>query len=228
MNKPLIVITGASSGIGAATARTFSTAGYPVGLVARNLKAIKALGLNNAVCEVADVTDFNALSKAITSIKKEFGPVACLINNAGYAKGGEFCELPQEADFNMVNTNILGLINATKLVLPDMRLHQLGTIINISSVADRKARPNLATYAATKAAVKSLSESLRVANAKHNVRVCCIAPGKIDTPMLISGQLDPTDAINVDQFANMVLWVYQQPQNICVRDLEVAPTVYEP
>lgn len=222
-----IIITGASSGIGAALAVVFSKAGYNLGLIARNSHAMHQLNLPNTICESADVTNYFALENTIHIIKNKLGPISCLINNAGYAKGGEFCDIAQIDDMNTVNVNVLGLINATKLILPDMRKQQGGTIINISSVADRKPRPNLATYAATKAAVKSLSESLRVANAKYGIRVCNIAPGKINTPMLIAGELGTEDAINAEEFAKMVLWVYQQPPKICIRDLEVAPTAYE-
>ena len=111
-----------------------------------------------------------------------------------------------------------------------MRERKSGTIINISSVADRNARPNGATYAATKAAVKSLSESLRMANAKYGIRICNLAPAKIKTPLLqqVQPNEDHNQIINADNLARAALWIYQQPQAICVRDLVFAPTYYEP
>ena len=121
----------------------------------------------------------------------------------------------------------MGVINGIELVLPGMRERKTGTIINISSIADRHPRPNIAIYAATKAAVKSLSESLRVANAKYGIRVCNLAPAKIKTPMLISANLNDNQIIPVEDLAKAVLWIYEQPQTICVRDLVFAPTYYE-
>jgi NADP-dependent 3-hydroxy acid dehydrogenase YdfG len=89
MNKSLIIITGASSSIGAAIAKIFSDAGYPLGLLARNLDAMKELNLPNTLCVSVDVTDFDALQKAIRQCEQKFGTVDCLINNAGFAKGGD-------------------------------------------------------------------------------------------------------------------------------------------
>lgn len=228
MNKPLIIITGASSGIGAAMAQIFSAAGYPLGLFARNLDAMEKLNLPNTICLSVDVTDINALQNAIKIAETKFSSVDCLINNAGFAKGGDFTELNHVDHMNIVNVNIQSVINGIEVVLPGMRERKTGTIINISSVADRHARPNLATYAATKAAIKSLSESLRMANAKYGIRICNLAPAKIMTPMLIAANLDDNQTIPAEDLAKAALWVYQQPQTICVRDLVFAPTYYEP
>lgn len=228
MNRPLVIITGASSGIGAALAKIFSAAGYPLGLFSRNKEAMEKLNLPNSICLGVDVTDINAFKNAVEVAENKFGTIDCLINNAGVAKGGDFLEVSHADQLNMVNVNLIGVINSIEIVLPDMRKRNTGTIINISSLSDRHPRPNIATYAATKAAVKSLSESLRVANAKFGIRVCNLAPAKIDTPMLIPSSLTENQIIPVDNFAEVVLWVYQQPQTICVRDLVFAPTYYEP
>jgi NADP-dependent 3-hydroxy acid dehydrogenase YdfG len=228
MNKSLIIITGASSGIGAAIAKVFSDAGYPLGLLARNLDAMKKLNFPNALCISVDVTDFDSLKKAIQQCEEKFGAVDCLINNAGFAKGGEFTELDHADHLKTVNINLQGVINGIEAVLPGMREKKTGTIINISSVADRNPRPQIATYAATKAAVKSLTESLRMANAKYGIRICNLAPAKIMTPMLISANLNDNQIIPAEDLAKAVLWIYQQPQTICVRDLVFAPTFYEP
>ena len=227
MSKPLIVITGASSGIGKSLAQIFARAGYSLGLIARNINAMQELNLSNAVCELADVTNFDALANAIHNIENKLGATDCLINNAGYAKGGDFTELSNDEHQNTIKVNVLGVINGIEIVLPAMRERKSGTIINISSVADRHSRPNISTYAASKAAVKSLSESLRQANAKYGIRICNIAPAKILTPMLMASQLDQTQVIAPEDFAKAVLWVYEQPQMICIRDLVVAPTFYE-
>lgn len=109
-----------------------------------------------------------------------------------------------------------------------MRQRKQGTIINTSSVADRNPRPNLAVYAATKAAVRSLTESLRMANAQYGIRICSLTPAKIRTPMLISSTLPASEVVEPDEVARAALWMYEQPQTICIRDLVIAPTSYEP
>ncbi len=228
MPKPLVLITGASSGIGAAMAKVFSNAGYCLGLLARNLEAMEKLNLPDVHCISVDVTDFSSLKKAIQQCEEKFGAVDCLINNAGFAKGGEFTEIAHADHFNTVNINLLGVINGIEIVLPGMRKRKTGTIINISSVADRNSRPQIATYAATKAAIKSLSESLRMDNAKYGIRICNLAPAKILTPMLMAANLTDNQVIPAEDLAKAALWMYQQPQTICVRDLVFAPTYYEP
>ncbi len=227
MNKPLVIITGASSGIGAAMAKIFSHAQYPLGLIARNKDAMEKLNLPNTICLSADVTNINALKTAIQSAEEKFGPVDCLINNAGFAKNIDFTETTHDDHLNMVNINLVGALNGIEIVLPGMRERKTGTIINISSLADRHPRPNAATYAATKAAVKSLAESLRAANGKYGIRVCNLAPAKINTPMLTAVNLDPHQAIPAEDLARAALWMYQQPQTICIRDMVFAPTHYE-
>jgi NADP-dependent 3-hydroxy acid dehydrogenase YdfG len=227
MDRPFVVITGASSGIGANIAKLFSKMGYRLGLLARNLDEMEALKLPHTVCAPADVSTYSAVKKVVAQMENNFGSIDCLINNAGFAKGGDFTELSHDEHEQTVKVNLLGVINCIEAILPGMRSQKSGTIINISSVADRNARPSLATYAATKAAVKSLSESLRVANAKYGIRVCNIAPAKIKTPMLIQSNLNDEEVIDAEDMAKVVLWMYEQPKNICIRDIVIAPTAYE-
>jgi NADP-dependent 3-hydroxy acid dehydrogenase YdfG len=174
-----------------------------------------------------DVTDRDAFQAAVQHAEEKFGPVDCLINNAGFASAGDFAEIAHADHIQMLDVNITGVINGIETVLPGMRERKQGTIINVSSIADRNARPNIAVYAASKAAVKSLSESLRMANAKYGIRICNLAPAKILTPMLIVAKLNDNQAIAAEDLAKAALWMYQQPQTICVRDLVFAPTSYE-
>lgn len=227
-NIPLVVITGASSGIGAATAELFSKAGFCLALLARNKQAMESLDLKDALCIETDVTDLGQVKSAISKAETHFGPVDCLINNAGFAQGGAFGSLTHEAHERTIQVNVMGVLNSIEAVLPGMQERHQGTIINISSVADRSCRPNIATYAASKAAVKSLTESLRSANAKYGIRFCNVAPAKIKTPLMMKAQLSEDQVIQPEQMAETLLWVYQQPHSICIRDLVIAPTAYEP
>ena len=228
-SKKLVVITGASSGIGAALARLFSGLGYPIALMARNLEAMDQLNLPNSLCQSVDITDQAAFNNAVKNAENHFGEVDCLINNAGFAvERGDFLDTGNADIEKMMQTNILGVIHGMQSVLPAMRKRKTGTIINISSLADRNPRPHLTVYAATKAAVKSLSESQRVANAQYNIRICHMAPAKILTPMWVRVNMHDQISISADDFAKTVLWVYQQPQNICIQDLVFVPTQYAP
>ncbi|MGB6976784.1 MAG: SDR family oxidoreductase [Gammaproteobacteria bacterium] len=226
--KPLVVVTGASSGIGAAIARVFSAIGYSLALLARRIEPMQKLNLPQTHCLAVDVTDAQAFRQAINHIENQLGPIDCLINNAGFVKAGDFTEVSHADNENTVKVNLLGVMNGIEAVLPGMRKRGVGTIINISSVADRKARPQLPTYAATKAAVRSLSESLRVANAKYGIRICNLAPAKTLTPMLVSANLKDGEVIKAEDVANAVLYMYQLPPTVCIRDLVIAPTCYEP
>jgi len=227
MEKPLVILTGASSGIGAGIATLFSKEGYSLGLFARHLDALEKLNLPNSICQAVDVTDLDAFKKALIKAENNFGPVDCLINNAGFGVSGEFTEHTHTEHEKMININFLGVVNCIESILPDMQKRKSGTIINISSIADRVARPKLVTYAATKAAIKSLSESLRSANAKFGIRVCNVAPGKVLTPLLIQANLNDDKTIGTESIAKTVLWIYEQPQNICIRDIVIANTYYE-
>ncbi len=227
MNKPLIIITGASSGIGAEVAKAFSHAGYCLGLLARNMKAMEDLQLPNAICIATDVVDANGVNYAISQAESQFGPVDCLINNAGFSQHGEFTHIAHAEHERMVTVNFLGVINGIEAVLPGMQQRKSGTIINVSSLADRHPRPQAATYAATKAGVKSLSDSLRMANAKYGIRICNVAPAKIKTPMIQLSSLSDDQTISAENMAKTILWIYEQPKTICIRDMVIAPTYYE-
>lgn len=227
MNYPVIVITGASAGIGKSLAEVFARAGYPLGLIARQIKPIQAFNLSNVFCVAADVSKYSEFKEALEKIENSLGPIDCLINNAGFAKGGDFNTLTPEEHATTLEVNLLGVIHGMQCMLPQMQARKKGTIINISSVADRKSRPTFASYAAAKAGVKSLSESLRQANAKFNIRICNVAPALVLTPMLIREKISPENTIAVEDFAKTILWIYEQPQSICIRDMVVAPTFYE-
>jgi len=240
MSKKLVVITGASSGIGQQVAQDLSAQGYPLLLLARRVDRLEALGLPNTLCKQVDVTDLAAFQAAVAEAETEFGPVDCLINNAGVM----LLSLVEEQDPNewktMLDVNVLGVLNGINTVLKAMISRQEGTIINISSIAGRKTFPNHAAYCATKFAVHALTENIREESAKHNVRLVTIAPGPVETELLghtssseikdgyqswkesIGGALSPKDV------SDAILFAYQQPQNVCVREIVIAPTKQEP
>lgn len=238
-HKPLVVITGASSGIGAAAAKAFSQEGHPLLLIARRLERMQALELPNTLCEQVDVTDRFAVSAAVQKAEDQYGPVDCLVNNAGVMLLGQAHEQdPTEWD-RMIDVNIKGVLAGVHAVLPHMIERKKGTIINVSSVAGRKTFPNHAVYCGTKFAVHAMTENMREEAAKHQVRFITVAPGVVETELLghttseeikdgykdwkktVGQVLLPADV------AKSILFAYQQPQYICVRELVLVATGQE-
>lgn len=236
MKKNLVVITGASSGIGAATAVAFSQAGYPLLLLARRLEKLKTLNLPNTICEKVDVTDLPAMRDAIAKAESIYGHTDCLINNAGVLLLGNV-ETQNPAEWqNMLNINVMGVLNGVGIVLNEMIKRKGGTIINVSSIAGRSAFPDHAVYCATKFAVHGLTETIRQETAQHNVRLITISPGIVETEVLnhttsqkivddyknYKKQIEVT--INSEDVARSILFAYSQPQNVCIREIILAPT----
>ncbi|MEI6623314.1 MAG: SDR family oxidoreductase, partial [Actinomycetes bacterium] len=155
--RGLIAITGASSGIGAALARSFAADGHSVLLMARRVQKLEALGLPNAVCAKVDVADFDAVSNAVAQAQDRLGPLDAMINNAGLMQLGPI-EAQDPAEWRaMLDTNVLGVLNGCRVALDSMLARESGTIINISSIAGRKTFPNHAAYVGTKFAVHGIS-----------------------------------------------------------------------
>ena len=233
MAGPLVVVTGASSGIGLAVARAFSKEGHAVLLVARHMKPVDGLPADRTTYAAADVVDYAALEKAIRAAEQKFGKTACLVNNAGLADARAFTEVEPAAYSHEIDVNLKGVMNGAKAVLADMAKAGAGTIINISSVSDRKTAPVAVGYTASKYAVRAVSESLREALGKNGVRVINVAPGYVKTnihaSMGISFEeyckaLGNPDFMSADQLAEIVLFCWKLPPSICVRDIVVAPT----
>jgi NADP-dependent 3-hydroxy acid dehydrogenase YdfG len=240
MSKSLIVITGASSGIGEATARKLSAEGHPLLLLARRIERLEALNLPNAMCRKVDVTDAEAFSAAVKEAEAQFGPVDCLINNAGMMLLGLAHDQDPAEWKTMFDVNVMGLLNGIHVVLADMKARQHGTVINISSIAGRKTFPSHAAYCGTKFAVHAITENIREEVADDNVRFITIAPGAVETELLshttsndikdgyeewkegMGGVIAPSD------IANAISYAYQQPQNLCIREIVLAATRQQP
>jgi len=179
------VITGASSGIGEATARALTADGYRAALLARRLDRIETLARelgDGAVAVEADVLDRDSILAAARRVQEDLGRVDILVNNAGVMLLGPFsAELSGEYR-RMIETNLLGSITATEVFLKQLVADGGGDLINLSSVAGRTARPGNAVYAATKWGVNGWSESLRQ-QLQPDVRVIVIEPGAVATEL---------------------------------------------
>jgi NADP-dependent 3-hydroxy acid dehydrogenase YdfG len=240
MDKELIIITGASSGIGLATAKAFHDKGYPLLLLARRLEKFRALEGKNVLCKKVDVTDLEGFKHAVLEAESKFGPAGCLINNAGIMLLG----LIQSQDPNewkqMYDVNVMGVLNGMHIVLPGMIQRKKGTIINVSSVAGRFTFPNHAAYCGTKYAVHAITESVRKEVAKYNVRLVIVAPGAVETELLSHTTSSEIKAgyegwknemggvLEANDIAKAIVYAYDQPSNVCVREVMVCATRQEP
>lgn len=235
MNK-LVVITGASAGIGAAIAKKMSEQGHPLLLLARRVEPMEALGLPDSLCLSADVTDPEAVEAAIRQGEERFGPVDLLVNCAGLMLLGR----PESQDFSewssMIDVNVKGVLSGTSAVLKGMMERKSGTIVNISSIAGRKTFDLHSVYCGTKFAVHAMTEAMRKEVSASNVRLIVIAPGMVDTDLVshttdaqivneyngwrkdMNGGLDP------ETIADCVSYAYNQPQHVCIREIAVAKT----
>lgn len=236
MKNKLVVITGASSGFGAQAAKALNSKGYHLALLARRVDRLLAMNLENCLCFEVDVTCRDQMFGAIRQAEEKFGDVDCIINNAGIMLLGELeSQDPAEWD-RMIDTNIKGVINGMQAVLPSMRRRKTGTIINISSLAGQKSYQYHAAYCATKFAVHGLSDNVRWEVAPDNVRVITISPGAAETELIshISDDLVKNDyidwkasiggVISAKDVVDSIIFAYELPQSVCIRDLKIAPT----
>ena len=184
MNKP-ILITGASSGIGEATAVHLAHKGFKVFAAARRLEKLKTLaGLGHGrITPVAmDVTDQGSVASAMAEIEAAGQPLFGLINNAGVSVVGPVEEVSADEWRRVYETNVFGVVNVTRAVLPQMRAAGVGRIVNVGSVAGRIVAPFFGVYASSKHAVEGLTDAMRRELKFHGIKVSLIRPGFINTP----------------------------------------------
>ena len=232
--KPAAVITGASSGIGAATARALAAAGYRVALLARRADRITALADevgDGAIAIEADVTDRDALVAAAERVQTELGGADALVNNAGVMLLGPF-SAEQRSDYRqMIEVNLLGAITTTEVFLDQLR-DGGGDIVNISSVAGRTARAGNGVYAATKWGMNGWSESLRQ-ELLPDVRVTLIEPGIVATELSThitheetrQGVQQAYDVAQVtaDDVAEIIAFTLARPRHLAINEILLRP-----
>ncbi|WP_375570457.1 SDR family oxidoreductase [Ahrensia marina] len=235
-DKPLVAVTGASSGIGEAVARTFSAAGHPVLMMARRIDKMEAMGLPNVICREVDVRDRAAIKAAVQDAEAVYGPTDMMFVNAGIARLADIGRQPPEEWDEMIDINTKGAMNTIHAVMNDMMERRTGTIFMMSSIAGRKVYPDHTVYCGTKYFVHAVSESIREYLANYDVRVIVLSPGVIETEIL-SGVLDESTlaaykdnkvkmggGIGPEHVSEIMLHAYQMPQNALIQEICITPT----
>eukprot|EP00825_Cyclidium_porcatum_P008612 TRINITY_DN1429_c0_g4_i1.p1 TRINITY_DN1429_c0_g4~~TRINITY_DN1429_c0_g4_i1.p1 ORF type:complete len:297 (-),score=70.19 TRINITY_DN1429_c0_g4_i1:280-1170(-) len=236
--KKLVVISGASSGIGMETAKVFSKKGHPLLLLARRVEKMEQMKLPNCLCRKVDVTDVKTFQSAIDEAEKKYGPVDLLVNNAGVMLLNDATTQPIEEWNTMIDVNVKGLLNGIHCVVKGMKERKTGTVVNISSIAGRKTFGNHAVYCGTKFAVHAITENMREELSPFNVRFIVIAPGVVETELLShttntevaksykqwKDTLNDGKGLDPHDIASAIDYAYSQPQRICIREIVIAVT----
>lgn len=224
MADPVFLITGASSGIGEATARQAAEAGYRLVLAARSEDKISKLaaelgGDGRAIAVRCDVTEWEDQQRLAATALDAFGQIDVSFANAGFGAPRGFLESTVEHWHEMVLTNVYGAALTIRATLPALRAAR-GHLLLTGSVAGRRALPG-SLYSATKWAVTAMGESARQELDGTGVRVTVIEPGMVDTPFFDNR---PKDALEADDVARIVLFTVRQPPHVDVNEVLVRPT----
>ena len=250
LDGTVALVTGASSGIGEATARQLASEGAAVALVARRRERLEQLateigaGGGRAVVVEADITQAEAAREAVERTVRELGRLDVLINNAGVMLLGPIVDAPTEEWERMVQINVLGLLHTTHAALPhllraaEQEPRRVADIVNISSVAGRVARSGVGVYNLTKFGVVAFGESLRQEVTRRHVRVSTVEPGAVETEL--TDHLRPEireqtaqrfanmERLQAEDIADAITYVVTRPRRMAVNELLVRPTEQEP
>lgn len=238
----VVVITGASSGLGEATARHLALKGAIVVLGARRVDRIQALQSElesegrRALAVQTDVTQREQVKELVDVAVRKFGRIDVMLNNAGLMPSSALERLKVDDWERMIDVNIKGVLYGIAAALPHMQRQMSGHFINVSSVAGLKVRAGASVYAATKHAVRALTEGLRQEVKPFNIRTTIISPGAVDTELPQSvTEADMAaivkrvyeSAIPADSFARAVAYAMEQPDDVDINEIVFRPTSQE-
>ena len=240
MNQKTAFITGATSGIGKATAQLFAKNNIRLILCGRRNERLNQLQeelskLTDVTTLAFDVRNKNEVFKAIESLPKEFQQIDILINNAGNAHGLSTIQDGDIDDWDaMIDINVKGLLYVSKAILPKIVERNDGFVVNIGSIAGKEVYPNGNVYYASKYAVNALNKAMRIDLNKHNIRVSAIHPGAVETEfskVRFKGDTDKAKnvykgfkALQAEDIADIIYFVVTRPYHVNIEDLIVYPT----
>jgi 3-hydroxy acid dehydrogenase / malonic semialdehyde reductase len=240
MDKGIVLITGATSGIGHATAELLAENGFRLILTGRRTDRLE--GLKKRLDKLTpvrilgfDIRKMDEVLKAVDSLEGEWSDISILINNAGLAAGLDYFHEADLGDWEkMIDTNIKGLLYITRKIAPGMVERGTGHIINIASIAGREMYVKGSVYAATKRAVDALTTGMRMDMLEHGIRVSTISPGLVETEFsLVRFRGDSEKAKNPYRgmvplsgrdVADAILFMITRPPHVCIQDLLIMPT----
>ncbi|WP_222982245.1 SDR family NAD(P)-dependent oxidoreductase [Flagellimonas meishanensis] len=238
--KKTVLITGATSGIGKATATLFASRGYNLVLCGRRSERLdelqNTLGLNTGIHTLQfDVRDREAVFAGIKDLPKEFSRIDILINNAGNAHGLDLIDQGNPDDWDaMLDINVKGLLYVSKAVLPQMVGRKSGHIINIGSTAGKEVYPKGNVYCASKYAVDAINQAMRIDLNAHGIRVGAVNPGLVETEfseVRFKGDADKAEKVyqgykplKPEDIAEIIHFVVTRPYHVNIADLVVMPT----
>lgn len=227
------LITGASSGIGKATALAFAESGIHVALVSRSqtkleevAKAARGYGVTAKAYSV-DLADVTHVSEHIAAIAQDFGAIDILVNNAGMGYTGSLQDTPL-VDWQMVlDLNLTSVFQCIQAILPGMRQRHRGTIINIASVAGHQAFPNWGAYCVSKFGLVALSKTLAIEERANGIRIVTISPGSVNTPIwdtdTVQADFDRSQMLTPEIVAQSVLYTALLPEQAVVEEMILMP-----
>ncbi|MCT4780858.1 MULTISPECIES: SDR family oxidoreductase [Exiguobacterium] len=241
IENKVVIITGASSGIGEATAKLLAKQGAQLVLAARREDRLKTLQQEieelggKAVYQVTDVTDASQVDALAKLAQDTFGSVDVLVNNAGLMPLSKLNKNKQDEWNTMVDVNIKGVLYGIGAVLPYMREKKRGHIINISSVAGHDVMPSSAVYSGTKFAVRAITEGLRKEESvENNIRATIISPGAVDTELKdhitdeeIKQGIGNLKAMDAGAIARAIAYAVNEPEDVAVNEILIRPTAQQ-
>ncbi|MBR9788359.1 MAG: SDR family NAD(P)-dependent oxidoreductase [Vibrionaceae bacterium] len=237
---PTVLITGATSGFGLATARKFADNGYPLILTGRREERLRAIAdelapLTEVFTYKLDVRKTEEVQAMMEALPEAFKRIEVLVNNAGLALGASPADEADLRDWHtMIETNVTGLVNVTHALLPILKAQAKATIINLGSIASNWSYPGAHVYGATKAFVQQFSRNLRSDFAGTGIRVTSLEPGLSESEFSLvrfggdqekyNAIYNETNALQPEDIADIIFWIADQPTHININSLEVMPT----
>ncbi len=244
LKDKVVIVTGASSGIGRATAIALASHGCKVAIGARRTSNLEKLqdeiekSGGQAFAQKLDVSDRQNCNSFVNEVLKKWNTIDVLVNNAGLMPLSFFKNLKYEEWDQMIDVNIKGVLYCTGAVINHMKSKKSGHIVNISSVAGRIVFPSGSVYCATKHAVTALSEGLRQEfSTRSNIRVTCIEPGVVATELTNTitdeslkdfvDKAKTMESLSADDIANAIVYAVDSPMNVNVNEILIRPTTQE-